>query len=195
MLELRLSIDAGRADEVAAALRAIRGVNRVVVLDARDATCVLLADVEGDATDRVVVLLTDLGLGEDDYVLARMHVVAPVEHHSVAGGEGFAWTEVLGEANASARRLPRYLAFMAAAGVIAAYGVIDRSEILIVGAMAVAPDLMPICATAVGIIGRRPRLVAQALTTVIVGMALTAGVAAVLSAVLEFMGLTPDDFS
>jgi uncharacterized hydrophobic protein (TIGR00271 family) len=130
----------------------------------------------------------------EDYVVARLAVVAPVEHRgSKRLDEGFAWAEVLGEARASARPLARYVAFMAVAGVIACYGVLLSSEILIVGAMAVAPDLLPICATAVGIVGRRPRLVGQALFTLLSGMALVAGVAAVLSSVLEFLGRTPDD--
>jgi uncharacterized membrane protein len=37
---------------------------------------------------------------------------------------------------------------MFVAGLIAGYGVVERSEILIVGAMAVSPDLLPITAIA-----------------------------------------------
>jgi uncharacterized membrane protein len=48
----------------------------------------------------------------------------------------------------NSRPIARYLAFMLAAGVIASYGVIDYDEILIVGAMAISPDLLPI--TAIG---------------------------------------------
>ena len=45
---------------------------------------------------------------------------------------------------------------MGVAGVIAAYGVIYNNGILIVGAMAVAPDLLPIAASCVGIVLARP---------------------------------------
>ena len=196
MHQLNLLTDASRAASVEGALRAVDGVHRLVALGDGTGRTLVRADVDTDATDHVVVLLHDLGVPHDDFVIARLAVVAPVEHRgSRRLDEGFAWAEVLGEARASARPLARYVAFMAAAGVIAAYGVLDSSEILIVGARAVAPDLMPICAIAVGIVGRRPRLVGQALFTVVIGMALVAGVAALLSSVLEFLGLTPDDLA
>jgi hypothetical protein len=56
----------------------------------------------------------------------------------------------MGQAGANSRPLARYLALINVAGVIAALGVIESSSILIVGAMAVSPDLLPICATCVG---------------------------------------------
>ena len=49
----------------------------------------------------------------------------------------------------------RYLVFMAVAGVIASFGVIEQDQILIIGAMAVAPDLLPITATCTGLVLRR----------------------------------------
>ena len=62
---------------------------------------------------------------------------------------------------------------MAIAGVIAAFGVMNRSAILVVGAMAVSPDLLPMAAACVGIVGWRPRLVARALATLVIGLTLT----------------------
>ena len=56
----------------------------------------------------------------------------------------------MGEARAHARPLGRYLALMAVAGVLGAIGVITDNPILVVGAMAVSPDLLPICAACVG---------------------------------------------
>ena len=66
---------------------------------------------------------------------------------------------------------------MAVAGVIAAFGVLEHSAILIVGAMAVSPDLLPLTAAAVAIVGRRPRLLGRALGTLLPGL-VTAVVAA-----------------
>ena len=60
---------------------------------------------------------------------------------------------------------------MIVAGVIAAFGVIEANEILIVGAMAVSPDLLPIAATCVGLVGRRYRLAWRALVTLPSGWA------------------------
>jgi hypothetical protein len=65
------------------------------------------------------------------------------------------WADVNGTArlNAPGGALPGV--FMFAAGVIGSYGVIDNNSILIVGAMAVSPDLLPITAVGVGIVARR----------------------------------------
>ena len=51
----------------------------------------------------------------------------------------FVWADVVGVAGSNARLVGRYLAFMAVAGVIGCYGVIDRNPLLLVGAMAVSP--------------------------------------------------------
>ena len=56
--------------------------------------------------------------------------------------------------------------------VIAAMGIVDRNTILIVGAMAVAPDLLPIVAACVGAAGRRPRLFARGFLSLAAGMAM-----------------------
>ena len=71
------------------------------------------------------------------------------------------WSEVADEAIDNVGLRPSYLAYMAVAGVIAAFGVLDHSAILIVGAMAVSPDLLPLTAAAVAIVGRRPHAARQ----------------------------------
>ena len=53
------------------------------------------------------------------------------------------WADVLGQARRNARAVSRYLVFMTVAGVIAAFGVIKVNSILIVGAMAISPDMLP----------------------------------------------------
>ena len=103
------------------------------------------------------------GVPDADITLTRVEVVG-----SLATGPAEAslvWADVLGTAWLNARPFARYLAFMFVAGVIACYGVIDDNVILIVGAMAVSPDLLPITAIGVGIVGRRPALAGRALLT------------------------------
>ena len=56
---------------------------------------------------------------------------------------------MLGQAARNARPVARYLVFMIVAGVIAAFGVINVNAILIVGAMAVSPDTLPVAAACV----------------------------------------------
>jgi uncharacterized hydrophobic protein (TIGR00271 family) len=79
--------------------------------------------------------------------------------------------------------------------VIAALGVIKSSSILIVGAMAVSPDLLPICATCVGIVAGRRLLAQRAFLTLTLGLTLVVVTATVLTAALKWADLLPSSFT
>ncbi len=197
MLRLRSSVDAERAGHFGDLLRELEGVRRIVQQpDQASATdaIVFVADVEAGATDELVEAISALDLHVDDYVLTKVDVVAPLRRHRAGDIEGFAWIEVLGQARLNSRPLARYLALITVAAVIAGLGVITSSSILIVGAMAVSPDLLPICATCVGIVARRGRLARRSFVTLALGLALVVTVVAIMSAALEGMGLLPDGF-
>lgn len=187
-----------RADDFGGLLREIEGVRRIVQQadeSAADA-CVFVADVDPAAADRLVAAIAELGIGVDDYVLTRIEVVAPQHRHRFGegGADGFAWIEVLGQARANSRLLARYLALINVAAVIAALGVLTSSSILVVGAMAVSPDLLPICATSVGIVGGNYVLARRAFVTLSLGLGLVVVTAMVLSALLKWAGFLPDGF-
>jgi uncharacterized hydrophobic protein (TIGR00271 family) len=199
MLRLRSSVAHHQADEFAALLRELDGVRRVVQQTDESVTYdayVFVADVDPVAADRLVEAISDLGVASEDYVLTRIEVVAPQHRHHLGEGgvDGYAWIEVLGQARANSRLLARYLALINVAAVIAAIGVITSSSILIVGAMAVSPDLLPICATCVGLVARRYRLARRAFVTLTLGLGLVVATAAVLSFLLKVSGLLPDGF-
>jgi uncharacterized hydrophobic protein (TIGR00271 family) len=196
---LRSSVEADRAPHFAALLREIDGVRRIVQQPDQSSDAggsVFLADVEPAAADRLVETIAELGIPVDDYLLSKVEVVAPLRRQvgGEQGIEGFAWVEVLGQARANSRPLARYLALITVAAVIAALGVITSSSILIVGAMAVSPDLLPICATCVGIVGGRHLLTQRAATTLVLGLGLVVVVAAVLSALLKWGDFLPAGF-
>jgi uncharacterized hydrophobic protein (TIGR00271 family) len=199
MLRLRSSVPDHRADDFGALLRGHEGVQRVVrqVDEASDSQAyVFVADVEPSCADMLLEEIGKLGISVDDYVLTKMEVVAPQHHHhhNEGGADGFAWVEVLGQARANSRPLARYLALINVAAVIAALGVIESSAILIVGAMAVSPDLLPICATSVGLVRGDRRLARRAFVTLTLGLGLVVVTAAVLSALLKWTGFLPDGF-
>ena len=75
---------------------------------------------------------------------------------------------------------------MVVAGVITAYCVIEVNVILIVGAMAVSPDMLPITAACVGLVSRRGRLVRRALATLLAGLGASCLTAALLTVALGF---------
>ena len=199
MLRLRSSIAPHQAEEFGTLLRELEGVRRVVQHadeSDRSRSFVFVADVEPAIADRLLEEIAALGIGVDDYVLSKVEVIAPQHRHhrGDSGVDGFAWVEVMGQARANSRPLARYLALINVAAVIAALGVITNSSILIVGAMAVSPDLLPICATAVGLVGGRYGLAWRAFTTLVLGLGLVVVTAMVLSALLKWAGLLPDGF-
>jgi uncharacterized hydrophobic protein (TIGR00271 family) len=156
---------------------------------------VFVADVEAAAADRLIEEIRTLGIPVDDYVLTKVDVIAPPHPHKHGEIEGFAWVEVLGQARANSRPLARYLALISVAAALAALGVIQSSSILIVGAMAVSPDLLPICATCVGLVAGRPRLAERSFMTLTLGLALVVVVATMLSWALKVGGFLPDGFT
>jgi uncharacterized hydrophobic protein (TIGR00271 family) len=199
VLRLRSSVDAERAPHFGAALRDLEGVRRIVQQPdgAAESSSVFVADVEPAAADRLVEMIAEIGIPVGDYLLTRVEVVAPQQRHLSGdrGIDGFAWVEVMGQARANSRPLARYLALINVAAVIAALGVITSSSILIVGAMAVSPDLLPICATCVGLVGGRRQLASRAFITLVLGLALVVATAAALSALLSWADLLPSGFS
>jgi uncharacterized hydrophobic protein (TIGR00271 family) len=198
VLRLRLAIEEHRADAVTEALEGTGGVHRIVALNPERAGTgvVLAADVLPSVADRVMSLIRDWEVDEADYLLTRQDVVAPLPHVQArfSEPEEFAWVEVMGQARTHARPLAGYLALTTVAAVLGAIGVITDNPILIVGAMAVSPDLLPICAACVGFVGGRLPLASRALGTLILGILLVWVVAALVAWGLQVVGILASDF-
>jgi len=120
----------------------------------------LTAEVFAESADAVLELLVRSGVAEEDIKLARLDEIGPMKPGRAAAS--LIWADVLGQARENARPVARYLVFLIAAGVIAGFGVLGANTILIVGAMAVSPDLLPITAACVGLASGRGRLVLRA---------------------------------
>jgi uncharacterized hydrophobic protein (TIGR00271 family) len=180
--------------DLAQTLSGLRGVRHITRTDAGGDSydSVLTADLSADAADDTLATLARLGVPPQDVVLLRLDDIQPLAQRDEAR---LVWAELLHRAGVNARPVPRYLVFMAVAGVIAAYGVIYRNEALIVGAMAVSPDLLPITAICVALVLGRPLLAGRALVTLAAGLGLAGLVAGVLTAVLDPLGLLPSSFS
>jgi uncharacterized hydrophobic protein (TIGR00271 family) len=129
----------------------------------------------------------------DDVELLRLDSIGPATSRLPLGG--VVWADLLSQAGANARPLARYVVFMAVAGVIAAFGVIYDNQVLIVGAMAVSPDTLPITAACTALVLGRWRLAGHALATLVIGLAVTGIVAAVMTALLDVLGLLSAGFN
>lgn len=197
MLRLRVDVKTGERDRLIGLLRNLEGIRRITSEpDVSNGHFVISADVEPAAADETLEALHACDLHHDDYVLVREDILT---HGMGAGGlsasGGYSWVEILGEARANARPVARYFLLMAVAGWIAGLGVIQSSAILIVGAMAVSPDLMPLCSTCVGIVGRRLNLALRAFATLVLGMGMVMLVAFVVALGLQLAGILANDFN
>jgi uncharacterized hydrophobic protein (TIGR00271 family) len=194
MLHLRVFGDSVAMGEVAERLGALAGARHVSVTEgAADGDALVTADLRAAAADGALDMVRGLGVAAEDMALLRLDAIGPVAatDESVA----LVWADLLGQARLNARTAIRYLVFMAVAGVIAGFGVIDRDQILIVGAMAVAPDLLPVTAACTGLVLGRPRLVRRGLVSLFVGLGVACLLAAAVTAFLNVFDLLPKEFA
>jgi uncharacterized hydrophobic protein (TIGR00271 family) len=193
MIALEVFGDTPAMIAVAEHLATVEGASRVRVEPTLGERSLVLAQVSHDATDRILEELRALRVAPDDITLTRVEELGG----GAAGRDAssLVWADVVGLAGTNARLIARYVTLMAVAGVIGAYGVMDANPMLIVGAMAVSPDLLPITAVAVGVIGRSASLAAKALLTLTVGMAVASLFAALVAFVLNQLSILPPQFN
>ena len=193
MLFLRVYATSATLGEVAQGLEEHGSARHVILAEGvRPGHALLTAEVHPESADPVLEFLVSRGVAEEDIALARLDEIAPVGTAHPA--TSLIWADVLGQARRNARPVALYLAFTIAAGVIAAFGVIEVNSILIVGAMAVSPDMLPISAACVGLVGRREPLVRRALVTLGVGLGMSCLAATLLTVLLDVTGLLPSNF-
>ena len=178
---------------VAGCLDALEGSSHVVRTGGGGSGKALVtADLLDDAVDAALSGVKRLGVPGEDIVLLRLDTIgAQVAQRRLAS---VVWADLLSQAGANARPLARYLVFMAMAGIIAAFGVIYEDEILVVGAMAISPDTLPITATATALVLHRWRLGARALATLLAGLGLACLVGGLMTFVLNLLDLLPSGF-
>jgi uncharacterized hydrophobic protein (TIGR00271 family) len=193
MLQLRIYGPSDSLTDLGRGLEDDGGARNVALAPAVRAGHVLLtAEVHPESADAVLEALARGGVAQDDIALVRVEditLMAPGRNAT-----SLVWADLLGQARANARPVARFLVFMIVAGVIAGYGVIEANQILIVGAMAVSPDLLPIVAACVGLASRRGRLIRHALVTLVVGLGATCATALLLAVVLDLLDLLPSGF-
>jgi uncharacterized hydrophobic protein (TIGR00271 family) len=178
---------------VAERLDALAGARHVSLTAARaGGAATVSADLRAEAADAALETLRALGVPADDVALVRLDAVASGDAR--ADTSTVIWADVLGQAQTQSRAPARYFVLMAAAGVIAANAVVDNSATLIVGAMAISPDLLPIIATCTGLVLRRSKLAARGLVSLALGLATAGLVAALVTTLLDHLGLLPSGF-
>ena len=190
MLQLRVFGAPPTMAALADTLRRMPGSRHVIQMGNGELGGALVtADLVDDAVDRALEQVTRLGVPTEDVVLVRLESIGPsVAQRPLAS---VVWSDLLSQAGANARPFPRYLVFMAAAGVIAAFGVIYQNVTLVVGAMAISPDTLPITAAATAVVLLRWRLAGRAVVALVLGLAVVCVVGGVMTAALNALDLLP----
>jgi uncharacterized hydrophobic protein (TIGR00271 family) len=189
MLSLTLLVGPADAARVVDGLVGLDGVHTVVRIPAvavETGEDLVAAAVEADAADWVVAWLEDAGVPRDRVTLSRRGIdVSEIGHDDARldlwdeSADVVVWEEVLEDAAEGSRLSLTYLLTMAVAGLVAAIGVYDDQPVLIVGAMALSPDLMPLSALSVGLVTRSYRIAARGAATLLAGLGVAAAVGAV----------------
>jgi uncharacterized hydrophobic protein (TIGR00271 family) len=192
MLQLRIYGDTDAMARAADGLGALDGTRHVSLVEGSSGTsAVLTADIRPEAADPALSRLEQLGIPADDITLIRLDTIGPA---AAAEPIVLVWADVLSQARMRAHAPARYLVLMAVAGVIASLAVLNDSSVLIVGAMATSPDLLPITAACTGLVLLRFRLVRRALMVLVVGLSLTCVFSALTTGLLNAAHLLPSGF-
>ena len=154
------------------------------------------AEIGVEHADSVIDLLGQFDLATSDVAMWRIPEIRPLGwSERVRSGERDTevWSEVVNRALDNSQIALVYVLYMLAAGVIAGVGVLTGSSILVVGAMAISPDLLPISASAIGIVERRWRLAARASRALAIGLAVGALASFAATALLRIGQRIPED--
>jgi uncharacterized hydrophobic protein (TIGR00271 family) len=194
VLHLRVYGTTDTMDVVTDRLVALPGV-RHVVRSGEDggSEALVTADLGSDAADPALGMLRESGVADEDVELLRLESIGPRNARRPLAG--VVWADMITQAGTNARPFGRFIVLMAMAGVVAGFGVIYANSILIVGAMAISPDTLPITATCTGLILRRWGLAFRAFVTLAIGLGIACVMAFAMSALLNALDALPDGFS
>lgn len=193
MLQLRVYGVARAMAEVAERLQAIPGSRHLIRTGNVEGSQVMVTvDLADDAVDRALEQVRQMGVPSDDVVLVRIEAIGPSAAQRPLAS--VVWADLLSQAGANARPFARYLVFMLAAGMIAAFGVIYSNVTLVVGAMAISPDTLPITAAATAIVLGRRSLAGRAVVALALGLGAACLVGGVLTFAVHQLGLLREGF-
>ena len=203
MLELRVFVSPDRALEVLATLRDVDRLHNLVHLagvEVEHGDDLITAAVDPVVANDVVERLRALRIDRPGAVaLIRQDrtEVRPVEGDDFgywdASADAIIVEQVVDESRENARLSLTYLLYMVAAGIIAGIGVAQDDSVLIVGAMAISPDLLPLSAICVGVVARERRTILVGISTLLAGLGIAALSAGLLVLIADATGAVPVD--
>ena len=161
---------------------------------------VVRADLPREAVNDVVEALVALGVHEEG-TIQLLPVTTWVSRRGLAAeqlaegasADAVVWAEVTERAYEDSAVTWTFMSFMVLATLLAGIAVVTDSVILIIGAMVLGPEFVPIAALGLGLVRRRFALVRQAIRTLAVGFAVAISAVTLLALLARAVGLVSID--
>jgi uncharacterized hydrophobic protein (TIGR00271 family) len=178
------------SDDTASSLVVLRGA---AIVPAGD---VVEADLPREAINAAVDALRALGVPAVG-TIQLLPVTTWISRTGLAAEEkapgrstdAVVWAEVTQRAYDDSALTWTFLSFMILATLLAAIAVVTDSIILVIGAMVLGPEFVPIASIGLGLVRRRPHLIRRALATLAVGFAVAITTVAMLAMLARWAGV------
>lgn len=185
MLHLRIASPAGLTDEVIGLLDGDSAVSAVAVVhgaSVRPRGDLVYADVAREGANEVIDGLRAVGVQEQGAIhvepvrtwISRPGFSAEVRTPG-SSADAVVWADVTNRAYEESELNWTYLSFMTLATLIAGIAIVLDSQVLVIGAMVLGPEFVPIAALGVALVRRRFGLLRLAGRTLVLGF--TVGIA------------------
>src|SRR3954447_8204540 len=163
-------LDAFTGDPAVSQLAVVRGASIEPVGD------IVLADVAREAVNEVIDRLDAIGVAESGTIhidpvttwISRAGYDAE-RHTPGSSADAVVWADVTQRAYEESELNWTYLAFMTLATLLASVAIVLDSQVLVIGAMVLGPEFVPIAALGLGLVRRRGTLFGRAARTLLVG--------------------------
>jgi uncharacterized hydrophobic protein (TIGR00271 family) len=198
MLHLRITVTETLSDAVTALLNgdpAVSSLARVRGASVQPPGDLILADVAREGVNVLVDRLRELGVADQGTVhvepvqawLSRSGLEAE-QRTPGSSADAVVWVDVTQRAYEDSELNWTYLTFMTLATVIASIAIVLDSQVLVIGAMVLGPEFVPIAALGLALVRRRRALFGRALRTLLVGFGVSISVATLLALAARALG-------
>ncbi|WUH92840.1 DUF389 domain-containing protein [Streptomyces sp. NBC_00433] len=199
MLHLRLIVPADLTGEVTRRISSAVGATHLTVVKGAALDPVgdlVTADVAREAADALLAELRGLGVDERGSISADPVDLSLSSSADAAekaapgdGADAVLWESMTELSHEESTLSVTYMAFLTLATMLAAYGVMLDSAILVVGAMAVGPEFGPLAGFCTGLIRRQRSLVRRSSIALLVGFPAATAATGAFSALMDLFGL------